>query len=212
MRIIKKNKIECLSCNKILESKHRHDFVNCGKDCTNETFVDGGKDYQRCGGKDLTLIKDMSEYELVLSNTFMSRHDFLILENIDDKFKDFSDIYYKACISITTTEAEKVKLHDQWRDSLQVVFKDVNDLTIPGAITKSLAEQIVSFIIDQSKTVKHIIIHCDMGVSRSAAIDLFIEEIIKGNTVEDIQKSKWCNYNRSVYNQLLKAYQEILDK
>ena len=51
-----------------------------------------------------------------------------------------------------------------------------------------------------------------MGVSRSAAIDLFIEEIIKGNTVEDIQKSKWCNYNRSVYNQLLKAYQEILDK
>ncbi len=48
------SKIKCLQCNEILESKHRHDFVGCG--CPNETFVDGGEDYTRIGGKNLDLI------------------------------------------------------------------------------------------------------------------------------------------------------------
>lgn len=48
-------KIRCTNCNTVLESKHRHDFVSCG--CSNGTFVDGGKDYLRCGGKDLRFIE-----------------------------------------------------------------------------------------------------------------------------------------------------------
>lgn len=47
-------KVKCLKCNKILESKYRHDFVSCK--CDNETFVDGGNSYLRIGGKDLTMI------------------------------------------------------------------------------------------------------------------------------------------------------------
>ena len=47
--------IKCLKCGAILESKHRHDFVQCP--CENESFVDGGNDYTRIGGKDLKLIK-----------------------------------------------------------------------------------------------------------------------------------------------------------
>ena len=48
------SKIMCMSCEKILESKNRHDFNMCN--CENETFVDGGNDYMRIGGKDLNLI------------------------------------------------------------------------------------------------------------------------------------------------------------
>ncbi|MEA3370310.1 MAG: hypothetical protein U9Q40_03150 [Campylobacterota bacterium] len=59
MKIIK-NKIKCLNCGAILESKSRHDFKRC--ECENETFIDGGLDYQRSGGKDLSLIQDLSEY------------------------------------------------------------------------------------------------------------------------------------------------------
>lgn len=39
------NKIRCKGCNSILESKFRHDFVQC--QCG--TFVDGGLDYSRMG-------------------------------------------------------------------------------------------------------------------------------------------------------------------
>lgn len=52
---IKINKVICLVCNTTLESKYRHDFKSCG--CENETFIDGGLDYQRIGGKDMSKIK-----------------------------------------------------------------------------------------------------------------------------------------------------------
>ena len=48
-------RVKCLVCGKILESKTRHDFVSCW--CENETFVDGGNDYTRIGGKDLNKIQ-----------------------------------------------------------------------------------------------------------------------------------------------------------
>lgn len=44
----------CKQCGDILHSKHRHDFVSCG--CPNGSFVDGGNDYQRSGGADMSII------------------------------------------------------------------------------------------------------------------------------------------------------------
>lgn len=49
------NKVQCLQCGVILESKSVHDFQQC--DCPNETFTDGGGEYQRIGGKELKMIK-----------------------------------------------------------------------------------------------------------------------------------------------------------
>ena len=54
-------KVQCLVCGKILESMSQHDFVSC--DCSNETFVDGGKAYMRCGGKSLAKIKILAPIE-----------------------------------------------------------------------------------------------------------------------------------------------------
>jgi len=48
---IKRNRVQCLECGAILESKFTHDFQQC--DCPNQTFVDGGQDYSRYGGIDL---------------------------------------------------------------------------------------------------------------------------------------------------------------
>jgi len=44
----------CLDCDTFLFSMNRHDYHHCG--CTNETMVDGGRDYLRSGGKDLSRI------------------------------------------------------------------------------------------------------------------------------------------------------------
>ena len=50
-----RNIVLCRGCLEALESKHRHDFVQCG--CENRTFADGGADCQRYGGKDMSLVE-----------------------------------------------------------------------------------------------------------------------------------------------------------
>lgn len=47
--------IKCLRCEKILVSFDRHDFKKCG--CPNNTMIDGGYDYLKCGGVDIGMIK-----------------------------------------------------------------------------------------------------------------------------------------------------------
>jgi hypothetical protein len=42
-----RNRARCLLCGDVIESKHRHDFVECH--CY-AIFVDGGADYWRSGG------------------------------------------------------------------------------------------------------------------------------------------------------------------
>ena len=41
--------IKCPGCGTILFSRARHDFRQC--DCDHQTFIDGGFDYVRAGGK-----------------------------------------------------------------------------------------------------------------------------------------------------------------
>lgn len=53
------SKVKCLNCGEILESKHVHDFQMCN--CSNETFVDGGNEYTRCGGYNFDLIEVIKE-------------------------------------------------------------------------------------------------------------------------------------------------------
>ena len=52
------NRVQCKECGEVLTSYHRHDYKTCS--CYNETMVDGGTDYQRYGGKDLSLVDTRS--------------------------------------------------------------------------------------------------------------------------------------------------------
>ena len=52
------NRVQCKNCGDVLTSYNRHDYKTCG--CENETMVDGGTDYQRYGGKDLSLVDSSS--------------------------------------------------------------------------------------------------------------------------------------------------------
>lgn len=53
--MILSNKAQCLNCNEIIESKHRHDLVICK---CGDIYVDGGKDYLRRGFPANTLPED----------------------------------------------------------------------------------------------------------------------------------------------------------
>jgi hypothetical protein len=54
MKKIKSNKIECVKCKEIIESKSTHDFVTCK---CGACSVDGGTDYLRRNGKPCDFIE-----------------------------------------------------------------------------------------------------------------------------------------------------------
>lgn len=47
--------VQCLVCKEVLVSNSRHDFNQCW--CDNDTFVDGGYDYLRYGGINMSKIR-----------------------------------------------------------------------------------------------------------------------------------------------------------
>ena len=55
MRQIVYNSVKCLECNKVLVSRHVHDYVQCG--CPNDAMVDGGNEYGRYGAMDMDKIE-----------------------------------------------------------------------------------------------------------------------------------------------------------
>lgn len=59
------NSITCLECLETLVSYHRHDCKMCS--CKNETMIDGGTDYLRCGGKDM---RKLSLYAIYADDDF----------------------------------------------------------------------------------------------------------------------------------------------
>lgn len=58
--VLTRNAVKCLVCNSVLESRHRHGYVQCS--CSNEAATDGGLVYQRILAKDLDLIENLCEY------------------------------------------------------------------------------------------------------------------------------------------------------
>lgn len=60
IKVLTRNAVKCLVCNTVLESKHRHHYVQC--QCSNEVATDGGLSYQRYMSKDLDLVENLCEY------------------------------------------------------------------------------------------------------------------------------------------------------
>jgi hypothetical protein len=113
------NQVQCLECNTILKSFNRHHFNQCK--CPNETFVDGGFEYVRVGGKDLSKVSELTLYntdphnilrdfcEWGVLNTKNNSHNFVKIKDLGDdhleeliKYNYISDDYRK----IMTDEKE----------------------------------------------------------------------------------------------------------
>ena len=60
IKVLTRNAIKCLVCDTVLESKHRHSYVQCH--CSNEAATDGGLIYLRYMAKDLDLVENLCEY------------------------------------------------------------------------------------------------------------------------------------------------------
>jgi len=90
------SKGQCLDCEDIIESKHRHDFVRCR--CGN-SFLDGGDDYMHSGGNLLPLLdeafddnsflddEDMADFNLGYQAGTLDERE-RITKNIKDRVDD----------------------------------------------------------------------------------------------------------------------------
>lgn len=70
-------RIQCLKCLKVIQSKHRHDWVPC--EC-GDIFVDGGSDYLRMGMKEngygyINLDVDYDKYESQIKEIKVTEDD-----------------------------------------------------------------------------------------------------------------------------------------
>lgn len=68
IKVLTKNSVKCLVCNTVLESKHRHSYVQCH--CPNQTSCDGGLEYQRTLAVDLSLIENLCEYRTLTQESY----------------------------------------------------------------------------------------------------------------------------------------------
>lgn len=137
-----------------------------------------------------------------MKTSFHSMWDFKKNYNTD-LYLDHEHNKNKACISIITSPEEIFKLSPKWADSLQLMFDDTDNIENPRIFNEQMASQILEFISNNINRTE-IVVHCFMGVSRSAAISLFIQEEILQKKVEDIQRSPYSGYNRHV-TKLLRA-------
>lgn len=67
-KVLTLNSVRCLVCNEVLVSKSQHHYVQCN--CENQTMTDGGNLYQRCGGKDLDKIENLSKYVIMTEQEY----------------------------------------------------------------------------------------------------------------------------------------------
>ena len=79
-KVLTLNSVRCLVCNEVLVSKSQHHYVQCN--CENQTMTDGGNLYQRCGGKDLDKIENLSKYIVMTEQEY---EDMLEKKRIKDE-------------------------------------------------------------------------------------------------------------------------------
>lgn len=108
-------------------------------------------------------------------------------------------------ISIITKPEEQYTLSTNWKNSLQIICPD-DSTTNKDAIAKDIYNFIQT---NFDETVKEIHIHCYMGVSRSAAVSLFLHEYLNEQTVRDLKKGNYTLYNRHLYSSLLNTFHPL---
>lgn len=109
-------------------------------------------------------------------------------------------------ISIHDRHQEPAKLQSGWKDVLRLSFHDM-DIPKEGMDLFSTkdAKELIAFI-DKHADVERVVVHCNMGVSRSAAVAMFISEqqdralFQQGRSF--FHPDKPAQYNRLVYSVL----------
>lgn len=124
------NRVQCKNCGEVLTSYNRHDYKTCG--CENETMVDGGTDYQRYGGKDLSLVDSSST--IYLSDDHMMNRS---AAHWGNRGKDGrSSLFYKSVEEMSNDHIINILL--DMRGRIALWMEDIFDKEILHRITNNI--------------------------------------------------------------------------
>lgn len=112
-----------------------------------------------------------------------------------------------AVISIHDYYQDPAELKEGWQAVLQIGFYD-EDLAIPGLETFSSeqADSVIAFIERVAPTVNGILVHCNYGISRSAAMAKYIALSYGLSFPADYNR-----FNKRVYRKLLERSTPTLE-
>jgi hypothetical protein len=122
---------------------------------------------------------------------WISQDEFTGLMNSDINLDD------KVAISIVTDSEDVFTINGNWHDKLQLVFHDT--MNPDTGIKQSQVTDLWHFI-EQNKD-KKFCCHCLAGISRSAGVAIFINELF----VENFE-TNYSLYNKLVYSKLRQVY------
>jgi disulfide oxidoreductase YuzD len=95
MKKLKRSIIKCNICGDVIESKYRHNWVQCK---CKRIYIDGGLSYQRVGFQIPTDFTDMSEWEGVdedyLYYVLKKKDNNVYLDDMDEETENLSDAYF----------------------------------------------------------------------------------------------------------------------
>lgn len=112
-------------------------------------------------------------------------------------------------VSIHDCSQKPASLQKGWNAVLRLSFHDT-DVAKPGydLFSPEQAHQVMAFI-EQHVDSERIVVHCNMGVSRSAAVAMFIAEQQERNLFQQgrafFHPDRPAQYNRLVYSTLNKT-------
>ena len=109
-----------------------------------------------------------------------------------------------VCVSIATYK-DFARINAHWRIALlQMAFPDI-DLPRKGfdPFTEDQANEVLDFTEMYWKVAEVVMLHCEAGISRSAAIGAALHKIYVGG--DNDQYWKWYRPNARVYSEMLKA-------
>lgn len=127
------NRIQCKACNEILTSYYGHDYKTCS--CPNETMVDGGNNYQRYGGVNLTLVDN--SLTVYLSEDHLVNRD---AAHWGNRGKDGKSLLsYKSVAEMSNEHLTNI-IKDMsgkmanWMENIitkELEYRDINNIIVP---------------------------------------------------------------------------------
>lgn len=136
----------------------------------------------------------------------MRRFEIVVLSR--DEAEAFTCDRPWAAISVTTEEGDWPDLDEDGRVALlQLAFADVANVDLRydyDGFTESDAHEIFDFLEDQVGRFEVLLVHCEMGLSRSPAIGAAVARIWQGRGAEHAYFDRWTP-NGLVYRTMLEV-------
>lgn len=120
-----------------------------------------------------------------------------------------------ALISINDPDMSNHIPYEFWAHKITLKFHDIDTGEKDKGILfkKSMARELIQFVLDLPPNINYIVIHCFAGICRSGAVARFLQKHIYPSCFNETFWMKYMIYNRMVYTTLENVWvEEFMDK